>query len=357
MIFKWIQFGVIIGVIGLSHSVVFAAAQVNASKEAPQKQYSEHARQVYRQGLECFKKGEYKKSAVLFREAYAETQITGLIFNIAQCEYLNKEYGIALELFQRYLDTEVDVEPESQAESFQSIEELKKYTAELHVFASNGCELTVNGFARGKAPFLQTIYIDAEKIQTIVVVCNTKEVYKDEVTLSVGAHKKIDIVSPTKEKLPPQKKVIPSFKENPVRSKKSLNRVLDNKKKINDTQHKKSNESVHDNEMKIVLPVTIAAASVACLGTSIFLIVKTRARLDEIESSDTSSAYYDTTQRFQFAARLTGVVGLVGAGISAWLFARYFKKKQMGKKRNALHFVPIVSPQMNGILFEGRFFL
>lgn len=190
-----------IGLFGLS---AFSSENQRVSNTKQKKEATAADKKIYNKALDCFKNGEYDTAATLFRQTYASTGVAGLLFNIAQSEALEKKYGRALEMFQRYLSEANSISEEEKIEVYQEIGAIQKNIAHLQVSAPAGCVVKIDDFSRGVAPFPKVIYINASIPQVATVICDNKQVYRSEFTLNTGETKSIE-VAPVK--IPKKKKV------------------------------------------------------------------------------------------------------------------------------------------------------
>lgn len=319
---------------------VWAQEYPNETAVDENSEESEQGNQEYKDGVEHFEAGNYELAASSFREAYEKSKITSIYYEIGQVEYFGKLHGRALEALETYMElmNPNDIPKRHEKKISKLMDELKPLVAMVIVKMPERCAIEINNFNRGQGPLSKPVYVNTHEAQVVVVKCNNEIQYKKTYLLKKGQTVNIDATKKHNEDQPVAKNPA-KFADSPSLDKKSIKIAPAPTKSI----------------PSIVLPIVAAATSAVLIGTSIILDAEVKQRADNIEYGGQSSAYFDTTNNMQTGSRIVGVIGLVGAGVSTWLFMRYLKHKKKNEQFNALHVVPILRAQVNGVAVEGRF--
>jgi hypothetical protein len=131
---------------------------------------SSEATKRFEEGKSYFKQGKYRDASASFRAAYELKPSWKLFYNIAQSDAAARNYGCALEAFERYLSEggdEIPVDRENAV--IREISTLKNKVGSVQLSAPSGASVWVNDIHRGVAPLPGTLRIAAGREQRLLV--------------------------------------------------------------------------------------------------------------------------------------------------------------------------------------------
>lgn len=120
-----------------------------------------------------------------------------------------------------------------------------------------------------------------------------------------------------------------------------------------------SNQQSYDNydkrlkKLKLGLGIGIGLTS-GFLVTTIIVDLVIKSRIDQMDNGRKDLSYIHKTENLQTVAQVFGISTIIGAGISAVLAIKLHQRKKE-HRQVSLEFSPIFTPQMNGVLLQGRF--
>jgi hypothetical protein len=113
----------------------------------------EQAKAAFSRGKKLFEGMEYKASADAFREAYRLKSSWKLLYNIGQAEAAAKRFGLALEVFEKYLAEGGDEIPDERRKAvIGDVQQFRAMVGSIIVKAPDGAVIVVDGVNRGTAP-------------------------------------------------------------------------------------------------------------------------------------------------------------------------------------------------------------
>jgi hypothetical protein len=111
------------------------------------------AKVEFEKGVKNFNAERYEEAAIAFREANRLAPSWKLFYNIGQCEAALKNYGMALEAFERYLAEGGDeIAVERQTSVREELDRLRDMVGTVEIKGSDGDEVVVNNRERGTLP-------------------------------------------------------------------------------------------------------------------------------------------------------------------------------------------------------------
>ena len=151
--------------------VVVLMLSVAAAPHTARADSAAEAKKAFREGGRLFEAKKYAEAAEQFRRAFEIRPNWKILYNIAQSEAAAKNYGVALEVFERYLaDGGDDIEVARTNEVLGEIERLKKMVGYLEISrAEDSLSVFVDGIHRGDTPLAGPLALTAgvEHIVTI----------------------------------------------------------------------------------------------------------------------------------------------------------------------------------------------
>ncbi|MBN2715260.1 MAG: hypothetical protein JXX14_05360 [Deltaproteobacteria bacterium] len=145
------------------------------------------ARRAFDSGSALFEAGQFTDAAEQFRLAYREKPSWKLFYNIGQCEAGAKNYGLALEAFERYITEAGDEIDEQRFDEVQKeISRLKPLVGFLRIAGPDGTTVKVDGIVRGTLPLSGLIPVSAARDHTIDGENDHAELVSQKVKLMTG---------------------------------------------------------------------------------------------------------------------------------------------------------------------------
>jgi len=142
----------------------------------PTRLHADDAQEFYEQALAAFEELRYEEAAVLFARAYDIKPSWKLLFNIGQSLAAAKDYGRALNAFERYLaEGGDDVTDTRMAEVDQELARLRKLVGYVKITAPRGARIAIDGIDRGEAPFASELPLSIGVEHTVVMADGDRE--------------------------------------------------------------------------------------------------------------------------------------------------------------------------------------
>lgn len=114
---------------------------------------SNDARTLFNRGIEAFEQRDFATAVTAFRQAMALRPGWRLYYNIGQCEAALKNYGKALDAFEKYLAKGGDeIDAARQNDVMNEIQILANKVGKIDVTAPEGADIIVDGTVVGTAP-------------------------------------------------------------------------------------------------------------------------------------------------------------------------------------------------------------
>lgn len=129
---------------------------------------SEDAEARYEEGIVHFRSGDFEAAATSFRAAFRLRPSWKVLYNLGQSEAAAKQYGLALETFERYLAEGGDeISADRKQRVLSELENLRKMVGALEVNADKGAVIFVDGIERGTAPLVGKLTVSAAVEHTV----------------------------------------------------------------------------------------------------------------------------------------------------------------------------------------------
>jgi len=149
--------------------------------------YADDAKDLYARGVSAFDAGRYIEAADLFRAAQEAKASWKLHFNIGQCLAAAKEYGGALESFEKYLSQGGDEIPDARmAEVMKELSRLRELVGYVRITAPDGAQVMIDDSSRGNAPLAAEVPLAIGVEHTVKVVI-ADAVEERRISVRVGA--------------------------------------------------------------------------------------------------------------------------------------------------------------------------
>jgi hypothetical protein len=171
-------------------SVVIAAWAVwlmsSISVAAPND--AERARQVFKEAVSLYESADFQGAADKFRTCYQLKKSYKILYNIGQSEVLSKRYGIALQMFEKFLaDGGDDIPLERQNEVREEIRRLRDMIGFIQITAPDNVEIMVDGTGRGTYPAVRRIPVTVSVVHEINIISTAgKESETKQVSVTGG---------------------------------------------------------------------------------------------------------------------------------------------------------------------------
>jgi tetratricopeptide (TPR) repeat protein len=196
------------------HSVIAALVATvvllgSESQAAPGEE--DPARTAFREGTVHFEAGRYGEAAGEFRKAYELKPSWKLLYNIGQSEAASRNYGLALQAFERYLAEGGDeLETDRRDEVLAEVERLRKMVGALVVIGPEGATVEVDEHPRGQLPLPGPLMISAGIKHQVAVISEGERLLERPVLLSGGQRIEVRVDGPDEEEAPPE---VPAVEE------------------------------------------------------------------------------------------------------------------------------------------------
>jgi hypothetical protein len=153
------------------------------------------AKQAFDNGSESFIRGEYAAAADYFRHAYQLKPSWKILYNIGQCEAAVGRYGLAMEMFERYLSLGGDEIPLGRRDKVSDeIEELRKTVGYIQLRGvPDGASVVVDGVERGRAPLPGLLYISSGIEHNVSVHKDRMEIYSQTLSAPGTVIRTVDV--------------------------------------------------------------------------------------------------------------------------------------------------------------------
>ncbi|MBN2530341.1 MAG: tetratricopeptide repeat protein [Deltaproteobacteria bacterium] len=153
------------------------------------------AKQAFDNGSTSFFRGEYAAAADHFREAYQLKPSWKILYNIGQCEAAVGRYGLAMEMFEKYLSLGGDEIPVGRRNKVSDeIEELRKTVGYIQLRGvPDGARVVVDGVERGRAPLPGLLYISSGIEHTVGIYVDGKEIYRQALSAPGTVVRTVDV--------------------------------------------------------------------------------------------------------------------------------------------------------------------
>lgn len=157
----------------------------------------EAAKAAFREGKTLFEQEEYAAAADHFRKAYELKPSWKLLYNIGQSEAAARRYGIAMEMFERFLAMAGDqISTERRDNILEEVARLQKMVAFFELKgAPDGAVITVDGVKRGETPLPGPVAISAGLEHNIAAIMDESVVFERVLRLSSRQNKVLEVSS------------------------------------------------------------------------------------------------------------------------------------------------------------------
>ncbi|MBN2344074.1 MAG: tetratricopeptide repeat protein [Deltaproteobacteria bacterium] len=145
------------------------------------------AKKFFVEGTTLYNDGKFHDAAEQFRRAYEMKPSWKLWFNIGQAEAAAKQYGLALEAFEKYLAQGGDeVSKERFDEVIDEMKRLRQLVGNLEIEgAPKGAVIRINDMERGVLPLATALRVSMGVQHRVEILFNNKIIHSQ--TLSVGS--------------------------------------------------------------------------------------------------------------------------------------------------------------------------
>ncbi|MBN2531105.1 MAG: hypothetical protein JXR76_32265 [Deltaproteobacteria bacterium] len=168
---------------------VFIAAAPPASAD----EVDDLAATLFKEGKREFENLNYTAAARAFRDAYRLRPSWKLLYNIAQSEAAAKNYGLALDAFERYLAEGGDAIPAArESEVADEMGRLKLKVGNLALKAPAGATILINDTTRGTTPLPGYVRLASGREHHLVVK-QGEEVLLDR-RVRIGSEETLEVI-------------------------------------------------------------------------------------------------------------------------------------------------------------------
>ncbi|MBN2343102.1 MAG: tetratricopeptide repeat protein [Deltaproteobacteria bacterium] len=157
----------------------------------------DEATSAFKEGVELFDKGEYKKASEAFRKANRLNSNWKILYNIGQSEASSKRYGLALEAFEAYLaQAGDDIDLARRDEVLAEVQRLKLMVGSLDIAAPDDSLVYVDGEIRGTTPLAGPILVSSGITHTVEIKQGDTLLHTQPIKLSSGQTRAVTVESP-----------------------------------------------------------------------------------------------------------------------------------------------------------------
>ena len=157
------------------------------------------AQQLFDEGIQLFQENRLADAGERFKKAYRILPSWKLLYNIGQCEAGIKNWGGAIEAFEKYLQLGGDeITMIRQDEVLAELDRLKRMVGKVSVDGPHGYNIYVDGKFVGTSPIVSgvMIIIGMQHTVTVTDVETDSVVNTYTVTVSGGEHLRLTIKPP-----------------------------------------------------------------------------------------------------------------------------------------------------------------
>ncbi|MBN2715212.1 MAG: hypothetical protein JXX14_05110 [Deltaproteobacteria bacterium] len=146
---------------------------------------STDARKVFMDGTALFEQNDYIKAAEKFRHAYELEPSWKIFYNIAQCEAAAKQYGRAMESFEKFLALGGDeITNERQEEVEAELDRLRRLVGFVEILAPKGSTVFIDNQARGTTPLPGKLMVAASVVHQLRIEQDGRELLSRKLEVS-----------------------------------------------------------------------------------------------------------------------------------------------------------------------------
>lgn len=154
------------------------------------------AKVLFEKGVEHYEAKRYEEALEAFERVNAMRPSWKLFYNIGQCRAVLKQYGRAIDAFERYLAQGGDeVTSSRKDEILEELRRLKELVGNLEVEAPEGATVFVDGEDRGKAPLPGKIRLAVGVNHEVVVKMDGEVLLEREVRVGGGESVVVEVSS------------------------------------------------------------------------------------------------------------------------------------------------------------------
>jgi len=189
--------------------MVLAASATVAAQGEPGGAADDEARAAFQAGVGHYEAGRLEEALAEFRHAYELKPSWKILFNIGQCEATAGRYGLALEMFERYIVEGGDEVPNDRRDFVASeVRRIQPMVGVLEVEAPDGTAVTIDGLERARTPLKGPLRV-AAGIHEVRLLAGDEVLLSDTVTVAGGVTTKVAAPTPEPEG-PPEPAAAPA---------------------------------------------------------------------------------------------------------------------------------------------------
>ena len=198
---------------GLCISIPLRAQTVSASSE------EEYVQQLIAAGDENYEIKNYREASALYRQAYTHNPVWTLWYSIAQAESGARNFGLALEAYEKYMAMGGDQVPDDRVtEVVNEVRLLRELVGRIEVEdAPSGAEIYVDDTLRGTVPLTGELRVTASVPHQVDIVLYGAVIHSQPLTVGSAGTVVIRLKAkkaPSVKPLPPAPHAVPFHAQN-----------------------------------------------------------------------------------------------------------------------------------------------
>ncbi len=198
---------------GLCISVPLRAQTVSASSE------EEYVQQLIAAGDENYNIKNYREASALYRQAYTHNPVWTLWYSIGQAESGARNFGLALEAYEKYMAMGGDQIPDDRVtEVVNEVKLLRELVGRIEVEdAPRGAEVYVDDTLRGTVPLTGELRVTASVPHQVDIVLYGEVIHSQPLTVGSAEEAVIRLKAkkaPSVKPLPPAPSAVPFHVQN-----------------------------------------------------------------------------------------------------------------------------------------------
>ena len=273
------------------------------------------AQAFFEEGIRLFGEKRLADAGRQFKEAYNMLPSWKLLYNIGQCEAGVKNWGAAIEAFEKYLLLGGDeISLVRQDEVLAELDRLKQMVGKVSVDGPRGYKIYVDGDFAGDSPIVSGVMISIGMHHTVTVAdAQTDEVVDTfDVSVSGGEHLRLNFNQPEASRMD-DNSILVASEDVTV----TTDEVTDTSTSVTQLNTDVSPEDGPHKKISPALFVVSLSTTVAALGTTLGLVLAIDSKWDAAESDYNhdpwgyDEAQDDSIRNLQIASYITGGLSIL----------------------------------------------
>jgi hypothetical protein len=165
---------------------IVASVMLTGATSAAQNTADEEARVAFQAGVDHYNAERIEEALVEFRRAYDLKPSWKIMFNIGQCEAALGRYGLALDMFERYIVEGGDEVPNQRRDYVSAeVRRIQPMVGSLQVVAPDGTTVLVDSMERATTPLKGPLRV-ASGSHEVILKSGDEELLKDTFSVAGG---------------------------------------------------------------------------------------------------------------------------------------------------------------------------